>query len=219
MPFGAGSDDPSHVENIQAFNCVQKVCAQAGPAEFRLWVPGPLPGLNDYVGVNRHKYNSLKKRWQAVISELAVLQGFQPLKSGRFIYDIRELNERRDPSNVCSGAIKVVEDALQACGLLENDGWRGVKGIEVRWSVSARRPGVYLAVEDGEIWEEQKHEREQKGTQRFRRGSKRSQNLQKAIRQAVTRSKTPGVGAPRGASPAGRARDEHGHFLKFEKPE
>jgi hypothetical protein len=67
---------------------------------------------------------------------------------GAFSYLCVERDRKRDPSNVVAGAIKLIEDALQAAELLPNDGWAQVTAIAPFWDVGDP-PGVLVAV--GEV--------------------------------------------------------------------
>jgi Holliday junction resolvase RusA-like endonuclease len=119
-----------------------------------LWIPGPLPGLNEIInskrarwGGNADGYSALKKTWNQKVALAARAAGTKPVTAARFIYEIREVNKRRDPSNIVSGALKLVEDGLQCAGVISNDGWRQVLGYTVRWCV-AERPGVLVVIEE-----------------------------------------------------------------------
>lgn len=153
----------------------------------RLWVPGPLPGMNEIIdakatvfGRGRKKmsaYTAMKKRWDGVVALHALAQRFQAVESGHFTYLIREPSKRRDPSNVIAGAVKILEDGLQKAGLLPNDGWKQVLGINPVWMVDSDRPGVSLFVTDSpmpsdveylvaldDTWREKSKTRERTGT-------------------------------------------------------
>lgn len=119
----------------------------------RLWIPGPLPGLNDIIDAkgNRFRsgydaYSSLKRKWGQTVALLARAQRFRRLEEGHFVYLFREPNRRRDPSNFVAGGVKIVEDALQEAELLPNDGWKQVLSIDPHWVPDPIRPGVSLFV-------------------------------------------------------------------------
>lgn len=109
----------------------------------RLWIPGPLPGLNDLIdarmvqgGAGRHgkrwnAYSDLKAKWEMRIYTYVTQQRF-PRLDGAFYYAyvIREPNKRRDPSNVIAGAVKIIEDGLKGTLKRAQDGWKHVAGIE-----------------------------------------------------------------------------------------
>lgn len=134
----------------------------------RLWIPGPLPGLNEIIEAKgnryhggRSAYTSLKKSWGQTVGLLAQSQRLQPLEGGHFVYLWREKSKRRDPSNFTAGGRKIIEDALQETALLPNDGWKQVVSFQDFWLVDTGRPGVTVWVmgerstEPQEYWEKQ----------------------------------------------------------------
>ncbi len=117
-----------------------------------LWVPLTMPGLNELLGAalrNRHVYGSMKRKWGGVVALYARTQGF-PKITGPAHYEIEciEPNRRRDPDNFIGGAQKVLFDALQDEGLLENDGWEHVLSITTSWKLDKTKAGVRLTVKE-----------------------------------------------------------------------
>lgn len=121
----------------------------------RLVIGARLPGLNEIIdaskqlrGEGKKKWNGyqrMKKHWGGVIAALARVQGFR-VSGTHWSYEFREPNRTRDPSNFIAGGIKLIEDALQSEGLLENDGWQQVESITVSWRVDKKNPGVTVTV-------------------------------------------------------------------------
>lgn len=185
----------------------------------RLWVPGPLPGLNELVearfvrarktgrgGKQWNAYSELKKKWEERIVVYAQAQRVPRIESAHFIYIIREPNRRRDPSNVAAAAQKLIEDGLQKCGVLENDGWKQVRGVSyfVLLADATHPPGVTLAFatpgenEDQTIayWEGIDDEQ----INRVRAGSRRAEEDRAPARKAALAA---GKGARPGLRPPG----------------
>lgn len=79
---------------------------------------------------DQNGYAVMKKKWEEAIGLLARTRGFV-VHPGcwAFSYLFVEPTIRRDPSNVCSGAIKLIEDALQRAKLMDRDGWGTVREI------------------------------------------------------------------------------------------
>lgn len=121
----------------------------------RLWIPGRLPGLNEIIEAcgtrkrNWNAYTSMKREWGQRVSLFALAQGFKPGKKGYFTYLFVEANRKRDPSNIVGGGVKIIEDALQECCLIEGDGWIQVKGIAPFWCKDADNPGVSVFWDEG----------------------------------------------------------------------
>ncbi len=124
----------------------------------RLWVPGPLPGLNEILNAkgntyrrDRSQWTGLKQKWCGLVALYASQQRIQPIKAAWFRYSVKEPNRKRDPSNVICGAIKIIEDGLQKAKLLKNDGWENVLGIVPAWEVDRHKPGVLVEMESEDV--------------------------------------------------------------------
>lgn len=124
-----------------------------------LWIPGPLPGLNDLIaaakgaGGRGRAYSVLKRDWTAVIKGIAHREK-TPAFPGRVMLFFHwfEKDKRRDPDNVAAGGRKIVLDGLVAAGVLKGDGWRHVQVWQDRFDVAAsvplvRSPGVSVTIE------------------------------------------------------------------------
>lgn len=118
-------------------------------ARQNFFVPGPLPGMNDYIGKDaRRKYGREKKQWATVIRACIRKAKIKPAQHVWIVWQWREPNRRRDPDNFVSMGEKFILDALQEAGILSNDGWNEVAGWSHRWSVDAKRPGVLVTLQD-----------------------------------------------------------------------
>jgi hypothetical protein len=118
-----------------------------------LWVPGPLPGLNELIDAAKGSggrgagYARLKRQWTQIVwahAKLARLPAFP----GRVILDFGwyERDRRRDPDNVAAGGRKLILDGLVAAGVLEGDGWRFVQSWTDRFYVQPDRHGVGVTI-------------------------------------------------------------------------
>jgi hypothetical protein len=89
-------------------------------------------------------YNDIKIDWKRrTIAALGT--PFVRVDSAYFGYLVVEETQKRDPSNICSSAVKFIEDALVEAGVMSNDGWANVLGIRVDWILKRdRQPGVYV---------------------------------------------------------------------------
>lgn len=116
----------------------------------RLFIPGPLPGLNELLGARGsvggfipgtakrvNSYGELKRKWTAEVQAQAMIarlrQGAIPPAHFTFLH--YEQDKLRDPDNFCGGAQKLLLDALKDAKLMKNDGWRDVLGIRHHWVV------------------------------------------------------------------------------------
>lgn len=126
---------------------------------FRLWIPGQLAGMNEMLedvqafsrgpgGKRFSRYQSRRAEHMNSIGFRILAAKLPKMESAHFTYVFREPNRRRDPSNVLAGALKLVEDSLQKMGVLENDGWFQVKGIQPHWLVDPKHVGTTLFLGD-----------------------------------------------------------------------
>lgn len=144
------------------------------------WIPGKVPSLNELLdaksknqpilrsiimrqkpgkrntgGARYSLYNDIKQDWkQRTIA--AIGAPFVRVPRAYFGYLIVEETLKRDPSNICSAAVKFIEDGLVEAGVIPNDGWDQVLGIRVAWiHRKGREPGVYVVMSDCMVAEDQ----------------------------------------------------------------
>lgn len=98
-----------------------------------LRLPMPLPGLNDIIdakarsktsvnGKRWDAYQPMKKKWGQTVALYARNQDFEKVtEPSHFEFEWMEAYRKRDPDNISAGGRKIILDALQECGLLEND--------------------------------------------------------------------------------------------------
>lgn len=116
-----------------------------------LFVPGPLPGLNELVAAAKsgrgkgNAYSRLKRAWTDAVILHARAARLQPVHRARLIFRWQEAHRRRDPDNVAAGGRKLVLDGLVKAGVLPGDGWEHVAGWEDEFTVAAR-PGVLVTI-------------------------------------------------------------------------
>lgn len=115
--------------------------------EYLLTIPGKLPGLNDYIAVertNRHKGAKVKadngKYVAAAIWQC--LRGVRIENSVFMEYLWVEPSRRRDKDNISSFGRKVIQDALVNTGVLKDDGWKYVVGFPDRFEVDKTNPRI-----------------------------------------------------------------------------
>jgi Holliday junction resolvase RusA-like endonuclease len=118
-----------------------------------LFIPGPLPGLNELIsaakgaGGSGAHYSRLKRQWGETVwayAKKARLQRVQDPATITFTW--REKNRRRDLDNIAGGGQKLVLDGLVKAGVLEDDGWEHVYSIEHRFQVDPKNPGVLVHI-------------------------------------------------------------------------
>lgn len=117
-------------------------------------INGKLPSLNDYVLANRsYKYAgaSMKKRVEKQIQESI----FKAISSG----EIKKVDKypvglnitwyeptmRRDIDNICF-AVKFIQDALVATGVLENDSQRYISELNHTVLIDPKNPRIEVEI-------------------------------------------------------------------------
>ncbi len=112
-----------------------------------------MPSLNNYIAAcgkspivgSRMKQDYMKiANWQ-IRSQLHRLAIRRPIKIHYVIY---EVNRKRDFMNVLSFADKVIEDSLQACGVIPNDNQEWVRGVSVDFKIDYKHPRIEVTLEE-----------------------------------------------------------------------
>lgn len=121
-----------------------------------LVIKGRLPGLNEYTRAcrtNPHTGNEMKRQAQdAVAWNILAQLGRRRFEKPVFlIFTFYEQDRRRDRDNVSSFARKVIQDALVACGNLQDDGWDYVTGYLDRFQVDKENPRIVVEFIEQEV--------------------------------------------------------------------
>lgn len=111
------------------------------------------PGFNDYTGAinhNRFVGAQMKKKYERVACEAIrrQLKGVQIDKKVFIEYTYYEADKRRDKSNINAFAVKVIEDALQDCKVLKNDGWDNIAGYSQYFKIDKKNPRIEVLIRE-----------------------------------------------------------------------
>ena len=111
------------------------------------------PGFNDYTGAinhNRFVGAQMKKKYERIACEAIrrQLKGVQIDKKVFIEYTYFEVDKRRDKSNINAFAVKVIEDALQDCGVLKNDGWDNIAGYSQYFKIDRNNPRIEVLIRE-----------------------------------------------------------------------
>lgn len=74
------------------------------------------------------------------------LRGIRIKKPVTMTYKWFEPNRKRDLDNISSYGRKVIQDALVACRVLENDGWRNITGFSDEFYVDKKQPRIEVVI-------------------------------------------------------------------------
>lgn len=110
-----------------------------------------LDGLNDYIDAcrkNPHAGANMKAaNEQIVMFEISrQLRGCHIRKPVIMRYQWYEKNRRRDLDNISSFGRKVIQDALVKCKVLQNDGWREIRGFSDEFYIDKENPHVVVEI-------------------------------------------------------------------------
>ena len=113
-----------------------------------VFIPGPLPGMNDIVRKNHYVYSAMKKQWSARIAQCVRHATLHPVQRVFVDFQWRERDTRRDPDNILAGGQKLILDCLVTTGILPDDGWEEIAGLRHSFSVDAASPGVWVTLQE-----------------------------------------------------------------------
>jgi Holliday junction resolvase RusA-like endonuclease len=97
-----------------------------------LTIKTKFPDFNDYdraARSSRYAAANMKKVFTDIVTRECQAQKVQPVKAAHLSFYWTEKNTKRDLDNIAF-AKKFILDGLQAAGVLENDGWKQIDGIE-----------------------------------------------------------------------------------------
>ena len=102
--------------------------------------------------MNRNRFvgAQMKKKYERIANEAirAQLKGIKIDKKVFIEYTYCEADKRRDKSNINAFAVKVIEDALQDCGVLKNDGWDNIAGYSQYFKIDKKNPRIEVLIKE-----------------------------------------------------------------------
>ena len=119
--------------------------------DYRLTIPGRLPGLNEYTAANRtnpYKGSKMKKdAEETIIWQIRQqLHGVHIAKPVILKYEFWEPNKKRDLDNISSFAHKTIQDSLVKTGVLVNDGWENITGYLDQFYCDKGNPRIEVTI-------------------------------------------------------------------------
>lgn len=117
----------------------------------KITIKGKLPSANEYIAACRNSKfgaNNVKHKVENDIRiQIAAQSVRQIIKPVILHFTWFEANRKRDLDNIAFSK-KFIQDALVRAGILENDGWRQVKGFTDNFIVDKENPRVEITVEE-----------------------------------------------------------------------
>jgi len=118
---------------------------------FTFW--GRMPSLNEYLaatGRNPKAGGRVKRECMNDVSWVirSELKGYKAKNPVILHYRIFEPNMKRDKDNITSVCMKVIQDALQLCDVIKNDGWANIENFTHDFFVDDRCPRIEVYIEE-----------------------------------------------------------------------
>ena len=126
---------------------------EINPFHHHFTVKGTLPSLNEYLAAcnkNPRFGNSLKAKAKFIVNN-AIRRDLKRWHTDRPIiihYHIYEQNMKRDKDNVFTMVSKTVQDSLQECKVIDNDGWKNVENFTHDFFVDKGNPRIEVYIEE-----------------------------------------------------------------------
>ena len=123
------------------------------PLHQHFTINGTLPSLNEYLAAcnkNPRIGNSLKAKSKFVVNNAIrrYLKRWNTDKKIVIHYHIYEANMKRDKDNVFAMISKTVQDSLQECNVIKNDGWHYVENFTHDFFVDKSNPRIEVFIEE-----------------------------------------------------------------------
>lgn len=116
------------------------------------------PGLNDYIhelGRNPKSGAHIKKKYEKIACDALRAVSGRKRYAGRVTFHYRfaepSSGQKRDHMNVFAFADKVIEDALQKCGVIQDDSPRWVDGSKITHEFLYTDAAPWIEVEIEEV--------------------------------------------------------------------
>ena len=114
-----------------------------------LVIESRFPSLNVTIAAaKRHWsiYAKEKRRLTLSVALLAKVQRIKPVERAVIRFTWYEANKRRDPDNISAAGKKPILDGLVEAGVLKDDGWSVIQGLEDRFAIDTERPRVEVTI-------------------------------------------------------------------------
>lgn len=119
-------------------------------------IKGTFPSLNEYLaatGRSPYKGGSMKREYMMLAVNAIRRQldrHYKPQNPLIIHYRIFEPNKRKDHDNSVACISKIVQDGLQAAGVIPNDGWANIENFTHDFFLCRENPRVEVYLEEVE---------------------------------------------------------------------
>lgn len=138
-----GRDYVARHENLNELTRIWNDMQSRTAYSLCILIPGELPSLNDIIDAdrrNRFVGAKLKRNAMAVV---APYLPHTPISTPVTVnIHFCSKTARRDPDNIAAGGTKIIFDAMQRAGILENDGQKQIAELHYTFSVDAKNPHI-----------------------------------------------------------------------------
>ena len=120
----------------------------------KLIIPGELPTLNEIIALAKkgkgvyQPYNDVKQKFNTLIVYECKKQ-LKGIKFARIFLNITWYykNKKQDPDNIAVGQ-KILLDGMVHAEIIENDGWKQIKGFSHNFEVDKENPRVEILISE-----------------------------------------------------------------------
>lgn len=109
------------------------------------------PSMNEFIAANRSgKYQGakMKKLYQTQVEWdiRTQIRGLKAKEPVHLRFNFYEENTKRDLDNISSFAHKIIQDGLVKQGVLQNDGWKNIKGYTDNFFITDENPRIDVVI-------------------------------------------------------------------------
>jgi hypothetical protein len=120
---------------------------------YKFTIPGRLWDLNDIINISKTHWGAYKEEHDKKLEDIGwCIVSSNPEFMKRIGIKIvwYESSRHRNKDDIVAGGLKLILDALQAEGVIKNDGWKEIGTVDVfNFEVDKQNPRIEVS-----IWEE-----------------------------------------------------------------
>ncbi|MGM0437530.1 MAG: Holliday junction resolvase [Bacillota bacterium] len=128
----------------------EKVYKKKNDGQAKLVIPGELPTMNRIINESKthwSNYKKMKETFDDTVVFFAEKQEIPFFKSVKLNITYYRSDKRVDPDNIVAGK-KFIIDGLVEAGVLEEDGWKQIKGFKETWEKNKENPRTEIILQE-----------------------------------------------------------------------